>query len=123
MNNLPETSLACVDLGVNVPGRKLVEGLNLQIVPGEVVAILGPNGVGKSLTMHTLAALRSIDSGHITLCGEPVKRLSRQQIATRLALLPQDTDDVFPTTVLDTVLIGRHPHIRQAKTKPRRRLP
>ena len=109
----PETSLACIDLGVNVPGRKLVEGLDLHIAPGEVVAILGPNGVGKSLTMHTLAALRAIDSGHITLCGEPIKRLSRLQIATRLALLPQDTDDVFPTTVLDTVLIGRHPHIRR----------
>ena len=113
MNARRETSLSCIDLGVTVPGRKLVEGLNLHITAGEVVAILGPNGVGKSLTMHTLAALRSVDSGQITLCNEHIHRLTRQQIATRLALLPQHTDDIFPTTVLDTVLIGRHPHIRR----------
>jgi len=37
--------------------------------------------------------------------------MRRQQVAKRLALLPQDTDDIFPATVLDTALVGRHPHI------------
>ena len=61
--------------------------------------------------MHTIAGLRDADSGMVELGGEPIDRLKRRQIARRLALLPQYVEDVFPATVLETVLIGRHPHI------------
>jgi iron complex transport system ATP-binding protein len=45
------------------------------------------------------------------LNGQSVTELSRQQVATHIALLPQYVEDVFPATVFDTVMIGRHPHI------------
>lgn len=106
-----ESNLSCHGLGVSVPGRQLVDSLELEIGRGELLAILGPNGVGKSLTLHTLAALRTAETGEVRLNGEPIEQLSRQQIAASLALLPQYTEDVFPATVLDTALIGRHPHI------------
>jgi len=103
--------LSCKKVDVSVPGRSLVRHLDLEIIGGEFLAVLGPNGVGKSLSLHALAGLRGLDNGHIKLDGEQISSLSRRQIAARLALLPQYTEDVFPATVIDTVIIGRHPHI------------
>jgi iron complex transport system ATP-binding protein len=111
MNQAPSPGLTCTGLSISVPGRALVENLDLEVCPGEVLAVLGPNGVGKSLTLHTLAGLRVADGGATTLDGQALGNLPRQHVATRIALLPQYVEDVFPATVLDTVMIGRHPHI------------
>jgi iron complex transport system ATP-binding protein len=104
-------SVSCYGLTVRVPGRTLVEGLELDVASGDFLAVLGQNGAGKTRTMLTMAGLLPIDEGDVELGGEPLHSLKRQEVARRLALLPQYVDDVFPATVLDTVLIGRHPHI------------
>jgi iron complex transport system ATP-binding protein len=111
MNNATKSGLSCAEVSISVPGRMLVENLDLEIRAGDVLAVLGPNGVGKSLTLHTLAGLLTADSGAVTLDGQSVTEMSRQQVASRLALLPQYVEDVFPASVFDTVMIGRHPHI------------
>ena len=103
--------LSTCDLGIDVPGRLLVDALDVEFARGEFVAVLGRNGAGKTLTLSTLAGLRAPDRGRVTLDGNDIAVLKRQEIATRLALLPQSVDDIFPSSVLDTVLIGRHPHI------------
>ena len=111
MNDATKTGLSCAGVSISVPGRMLVENLDLKIRAGDVLAVLGPNGVGKSLTLHTLAGLKVADGGTTMLGGQSVTELSRQQVARRLALLPQYVEDVFPASVFDTVMIGRHPHI------------
>lgn len=103
--------LSASKLGVDVPGRCLVDALDVSFTRGELVAVLGRNGAGKTLTLSTLAGLRTPNRGRVSLCGDDMASLKRQDIATRLALLPQSVDDIFPSTVRDTVLIGRHPHI------------
>jgi iron complex transport system ATP-binding protein len=102
---------SCDDLSIEVAGRKLVERLNFEAKPGELIAILGQNGAGKSLTMHTLAGLRPATRGRVSLRGEDLTTARRQDVARHLALLPQHVDDIFPSTVLDTAMIGRHPHV------------
>ena len=104
-------TLACQKLCVTVPGRTLLQDLDLEAASGSFVAILGQNGAGKSLTMHMLAGLRPVDAGCVLLDGEELATWNRVAFAQRLALLPQYTEDIFPATVLDTVMIGRHPHI------------
>lgn len=111
MSAQPAPAFACRGLTVTVPGRTLVENLDMQVQRGEFLAVLGQNGAGKSLTLHTLAGLRPIDQGEVLLLGEAMASTRRQDVAKRLALLPQYTEDVFPATVFDTALIGRHPHI------------
>ena len=111
MSGNSQSALACHDLTVTVPGRTLVENLEMTLVSGEFLAVLGQNGAGKSLTLHTFAGLRAADHGEVRLLGASLASTRRQDIAKNLALLPQYTEDVFPATVLDTVLIGRHPHI------------
>jgi len=105
------TLLSCSDLRVTVPGRILVDELQLTLSKGELVAVLGQNGTGKSLTLLTLAGLRLPERGRVTLGDADIFAARRQSVAQQLALLPQSVDDIFSATVLDTALVGRHPHI------------
>jgi len=111
MQKPARTALSCRDLGITVPGRTLVDHLAMALSPGDFLAVLGQNGAGKTLTMLTLAGLRPPAAGRVRLDGRDLDTLRRRQVAARLALLPQDADDVFPATVLETVLVGRHPHL------------
>ena len=111
MSDMRKSLLNIDALTVDVPGRRLVDDLSARFGPGEFVAILGRNGTGKTMTMLTLAGLRDPMRGAIQIDDAPVEALKRRDIAQKLALLPQTVDDIFPATVLETTLIGRHPHI------------
>ena len=111
MSESDHTLFSCNNLRVDVSGRTLVDALDFTVGRGELLAVLGQNGSGKTLTMHTLAGLRPASGGQILLRGMDVAISGRQDIARHLALLPQHVDDIFPATVLDTAMIGRHPHI------------
>jgi iron complex transport system ATP-binding protein len=97
---------------VAVGARRLVSGLTLQFQPGEFVAVLGRNGAGKTLTLHTLAGLRPPRSGSVHLDGAAMASMSRRAVALRLGLLAQDVEESFVTTALESVLVGRHPHLK-----------
>lgn len=99
------------DLSISAGERRLVSGLAVNFAPGEFVAILGRNGCGKTLTLHTLAGLRPPASGAVFLEGEPLTVLSRRRIAQRMGLLTQDLEEGFASTVMESLLIGRHPHL------------
>lgn len=103
--------LTCSALVVNVAGRALVRDLTVHLAAGDVVAVLGPNGVGKTLTLHTLAGLRPPGAGSILLGADTLTRLKRREVARRLGLLLQDDAETFPATVLETAMMGRHPHL------------
>lgn len=79
--------------------------------PGECWAILGGNGSGKTTLLHTLAGLTTATNGECLLGDSPLLSLSRRYIATKIGLLLQDIHDPFPTTVIETALTGRHPHL------------
>jgi iron complex transport system ATP-binding protein len=104
-------SLATDNVAVSVGARELVSNLTVSFAAGEFVAVLGRNGCGKTLTLHTLAGLREPASGTVLLDGIPANQHNRRAVARRLGLLAQDLEDGFVTTALETVLIGRHPHL------------
>ena len=104
-------ALSARDLDVSVGGRRLVTGLTLGFGPGEFVAILGRNGSGKTLTLHTLAGLRRPQAGEVHLDAMPLENMSRRAVALRLGLLPQDVEESFVTSAMESVLVGRHPHL------------
>jgi iron complex transport system ATP-binding protein len=103
--------LECRQLDVAVPGRVLVRGLDAAFAPGRVVAVLGRNGTGKSSLLHVLAGLRPPAAGTVRLDVREASAWPRREFARRVALLPQASEDPFPGTVLETALVGRHPHI------------
>jgi iron complex transport system ATP-binding protein len=108
---LARRSLAAANVSVEAGSRALVRDLSLHFSNGEVVAILGRNGSGKTLTLHTLAGLRLPSRGEVSLDGVPIAELSRRAVALRLGLLTQDLEDAFVTRAIESVLIGRHPHL------------
>lgn len=105
-------TLAVRQIEVAVGARRLVTGLSLEFAAGEFVAILGRNGSGKTLTLHTLAGLRPPQGGEVCLDGVALESLSRRAVALRLGLLAQDDEESFVTTALEAVLVGRHPHLK-----------
>src|SRR5688572_29937174 len=75
------------------------------------VALLGGNGAGKSLALHTLAGLRRPDGGTVLLGGSPLDSLPRRQIARHLGFLPQDPEAPPQGTLAESVLLGRFAHL------------
>ncbi|HVS77862.1 MAG TPA: ABC transporter ATP-binding protein, partial [Steroidobacteraceae bacterium] len=105
-------TLAARDIEVTAGARRLVAGLSVEFGPGQFVAILGRNGSGKTLTLHTLAGLRRPRAGEVSVDGFGIESLSRRTVALRLGLLAQDVEESFVTTALEAVLVGRHPHLK-----------
>lgn len=98
-------------LSVTVGARQVCRDLDLRLEAGQSWGLLGANGTGKTTLLHTLAGLRPPSAGEIRLNGVPLHALPRRQLARQLGLLPQDSVDPMPATVLETALIGRHPHL------------
>jgi len=98
-------------LDVAVTGKMLVRGLDISLDAGDTLAILGRNGSGKTTLLHTLAGLRPPAKGSIELCGKPYAAQGPRAAARLRGLLAQTQTDAFPASVLETALIGRHPHL------------
>jgi iron complex transport system ATP-binding protein len=106
------TLLRCVGVDIDVADVSVTRGLQLNVQAGQCWCILGRNGSGKTTLLHTLAGLRPPATGRIELDGQPLEALQRRRVAQQVGVLFQNQDDAFPATVLETVLQGRHPHLR-----------
>ncbi|WP_447555025.1 ABC transporter ATP-binding protein [Vreelandella sp. EE22] len=71
---MPNPALLIEGLHKAFNGKKALEGIDLQLAPGKVLALLGPSGCGKTTLLRCMAGLTGIDSGHITLAGQCVAR-------------------------------------------------
>ncbi|MDE2439469.1 MAG: ABC transporter ATP-binding protein [Betaproteobacteria bacterium] len=98
-------------LRVTIGDQTIIERLDLAVLAGQRLAILGRNGAGKSTLLNTLAGLRKPADGAVLLDGEDAALLPARQAALRRGWLGQFQSDPFGSTVLDTALTGRHPHL------------
>ncbi len=105
------TLLRTRGLTVTVGEHTICRDLDLEVGEGQRWALLGGNGAGKTTLLHSLIGLHTELTGRVELAGEPLDRLARRRTAQLAGLLPQDSSDPFPATVLETALIGRHPHL------------
>jgi iron complex transport system ATP-binding protein len=96
---------------LSIGHRTLCDGLDFDARPGECWVVVGPNGAGKTTLMAALAGLAVPRTGTIAYDGTPLDALTPRERALRRGWLPQDTVDFFPATVLETALVGRHPHL------------
>jgi len=103
--------LSARQISVAVAARELVKDLTIEFSRGELLVILGRNGSGKTLTLHTLAGLRQPQAGEVLLGGTSFPQHNRRNVARRLGILAQDVEEAFVTSAIESVLIGRHPHL------------
>jgi len=78
--------------------------------PGEMLGIVGPNGSGKTSLLKLLARIVPEQQGTIRLFGKPLADVKQEDVARDVGFVPQDTSQIFPFTVTETVLMGRFPH-------------
>ena len=98
-------------LAVQVAGRRLCSPFDFRLEAGQCLALIGANGAGKTTLLHTLAGLRAPAAGRVLFDGRAVNTWAATDAARFRGLLAQQQPDHFAATVLETVLIGRHPHI------------
>jgi iron complex transport system ATP-binding protein len=91
---------------------RALDGLDAEVRRGELVALLGENGSGKSTFLKVIARIVAPEAGELLLEGRPLAAVGRRESARRIAYLPQSLDFVFPIQCLDFVLQGRAPHAK-----------
>jgi len=89
---------------------EILEDVTFEVAEGEVLGIIGPNGAGKTTLLRCINRTLAPWTGVVLVDGQDVARWDRREIAQRMGLVPQDPTITFPFTVLEVVLMGRHPH-------------
>lgn len=101
--------LVARDLGFHIRNRAILDGVTLEVAPGETLGLIGPNGSGKSTLLRLLAGLERRARGEVALDGTPMARLSRRDIARRLAFVEQQAQTGDALTAGQVVELGRTP--------------
>jgi iron complex transport system ATP-binding protein len=85
--------------------------VSVSIPRGSLTGLLGPNGCGKTTLLKLLSGVLRPEAGDVTLDGRSIPAMSRRVVARQLAVVPQETHPAFEYTVMEMVLMGRHPHL------------
>ena len=89
---------------------KVAENLSVSLKPGEFVSLLGPNGVGKSTLIRTLAGIDDPLEGRVLLKGEPLSDLTPRERARRISVVLTDSLPGAMLSVYGLIALGRHPY-------------
>jgi ABC-type cobalamin/Fe3+-siderophores transport system ATPase subunit len=84
--------------------------VSFHVRPGEILGVIGPNSAGKTTLVRLLTGVVTPLSGEVLVDGRPAAQWSRQALAQRVAVVPQELPQSFPFTVGELVLMGRYPH-------------
>ena len=96
-------------VGFHYPSRPqtaALDGFDLDVKPGETVALVGPSGAGKSTVLQLLLRFYDVQRGRILLDGVPVDRLALAELRGRIGIVPQDST-IFSTSALENIRYGR----------------
>ncbi|MBT8048858.1 MAG: ABC transporter ATP-binding protein [Xanthomonadales bacterium] len=103
--------LACKQVDVRIAGIQVANKLDLEIRQGQFWGLLGPNGIGKTTLLKCLSGLDHAAGGKVLLENKDINQLPRKLLARHIGMLQQHTVYVFDSSVLQTALTGRHPHL------------
>lgn len=89
----------------------VINGLSMDIKPGEIMSILGSNGVGKTTLFRSILGSLPLISGSVLLDGREINSMKRSETAKRIAYVPQSHNPPFPFTALQIAVMGRTAHM------------
>ncbi|WP_328663701.1 ABC transporter ATP-binding protein [Nocardia salmonicida] len=106
----PVHRLAADAVSLGYGERVIVDELSLDITPGVVTTVIGPNGCGKSTLLKSLGRLLRPREGQVVLDGKAISSMKTKDVARVIGMLPQTPVAPEGLTVADLVARGRHPH-------------
>jgi iron complex transport system ATP-binding protein len=104
-------ALSARHVSFSYPRQFALRDVSLDVAPGSLTGLLGPNGCGKTTLLKLLAGIVHPHSGTITLNGRSLADVPRRIVAQQIAVVPQETHPAFDYTAMEMVLMGRHPHL------------
>ncbi len=121
-----DETLLTADLDVHLEGldftykgstNSVLDSLSIDIKGPQLVSILGPNGAGKSTLIHCMNKILEPTGGTVMVNGKNVENITVKEMAKISSYVPYTSTDSFPLTVVDTILMGRHPHAKWGSIK------
>lgn len=91
--------------------KKVLQNISLEVCSGDILCLLGPNGVGKTTLFKSMMGFLPLLGGSIRLDGEDILKWSRRRMAQAIGYVPQSHTPPFPFTVIDVVVMGRISHL------------
>ena len=98
------------NIGVSYGPRTILHGVSAQVADGQLTALMGPNGCGKTTLLRCIGGLLAPSEGRVCLDGKPVGRYAARDLAQRIAFVRQHQHTDFDFTAFETVLMGRNPY-------------
>ena len=106
------TDLLLQDVSFSYSGGFALHNINLFVPTGQMAGLLGPNGSGKTTLLKLATGVLTPADGNVLVGGENLRKLSRREVAQKIAVVPQQFDIPFAYTVEEVVLLGRTPFVR-----------
>lgn len=109
-NAILETRALKIGYHARKHSRTVAGNLNLTLMPGQLVCLLGSNGAGKSTLMRTLSGLQPVLDGEILIDGKPISSLQPNELARRLSVVLTDRIEAGNLTAREVIALGRTPY-------------
>src|SRR5690606_34654196 len=98
------------NLNIGYKQKKVAEAINAELYPGELIALLGPNGTGKSTLLKTVAGIISRLSGRIFFDEKDISRLSPKEKAKEISIVLTEPIGIGNFSVTEILQLGRYPY-------------
>jgi len=98
----------------------IIKGISLEINAGDFMGIIGPNGSGKTTLLRLITRVLVLRRGRVYFQGLDASQMNLKEFCRQVAFVTQDISTDFPFTAMETVLMGRIPHLKRLQFETRR---
>lgn len=93
--------------------KQVISNISLSLCSGEVLCLLGPNGVGKTTLFKSILGFLELQGGEVLLNGKDIRQWTKKKLAMAIGYVPQAHEPPFPYKVTDVVMMGRTVHMNR----------
>jgi iron complex transport system ATP-binding protein len=112
MNYKKDKPVIIKNLEFSYGSKKVLSDINIDMKRGKFYSIIGPNGSGKTTLLKNISGALTSGTEHVFINNMDISTMKQREIAKQIACVPQRTNIDFEFTVMDIVLMGRSPYLR-----------